>query len=188
MSNRTTEFIQKVNEQIAELRKPLSPISRLTDEQLENLENNYRRANKLTGGRWSFEEVLQEKQRRTADERDPYSVLKVIVQYCRRSPDSRITYLELWRAIRPGQRWNAYSSLRAIMSAMERVILYCIIYDLPIVTALVVPSSSRQLSDNAVGNIFKVCRAHRCVAPGLNASRFVTQQIVQSRELIAAAK
>src|SRR5690348_14321686 len=110
MSNRTTAFALKVKNQIAELRKPLLPIERLTNQQLDNLEANYRRANKTTGGRWSLEEVLQEKKRRIADERDPYSVLKVIIQNCRRSADCRTTYAELWRAIRPGEDWNGHSS------------------------------------------------------------------------------
>ena len=41
------------------------PISDLSDDQLENLEQNYRRAGQLDGGTYSLAEVLLEKLRRT---------------------------------------------------------------------------------------------------------------------------
>lgn len=159
------------------------PISLLTGEQLDNLENNYRRKNKIAGGRWSLSEVLQEKQRHLADENDGESVFRFILANSRRSPDLRTTYADIHRAIRPNKRWTGNSSQRLVNRVLHGVIQYCVANNHPIVTSLVVQTETRQLAQDAIENIYETCRALGCDV-GPSAYNFVARQIASSRQLV----
>lgn len=79
-------------------------------------------------------------------------------------------------------------AMRAICAKLERVIYYCIVHDLPILTSLVVKSSDRKLSAKAAENIFQVCCVLRRVTLGPSADHFVLRQIAASRDFVVAAE
>ena len=153
------------------------PISQLSDDQLNNLENNYRRA------RWTLQEVLQEKQLRLADENDAESVFRVIIGNCHRSPDIRTSYADIHRSLRPNKKWIGHSSQRLVKYAMGNVIRYCVANSLPIVTVLVVQTKTRQLDQDAIDNIYKTCLALGCNV-GPSAYNYCARQIAPSRQLV----
>jgi len=165
------------------LKLPVQTISLLTDDQLNNLENNYRRKNKTVGGKWTLQQAFDEKQLRLADENDPESLLRVIVANSRRSSDIRTTYADVYRAIRPNKKWTGNSSQRIVNRALHNVIKYCVANNLPIATSLVVQTATRQLTQDAIENIYNTARSLDCDV-GLNAYNFVARQIALSRQLV----
>ena len=159
------------------------PISQLTDDQLNNLEFNYRRKNKVTGGKWSLAEVLHEKELRRADENDPESIVRVIVANCRRSIDGQMTYDSLWRSLRSNQKFTGHYSQRIVMRALDNVIKYCAANSLPQFCCLVVQTKNRQLTQNAIENIKKSCSAAGChVSP--TADQYVIRQAALARRFV----
>ena len=165
------------------LKLSVRTISLLTHEQLNNLENNYRRMNKTSGGKWTLQQVLEEKKCRQADENDAESLVRVIVENCRRNSDTRTTYADVHRAIYPNEKWTGDSSKNKVMRALRNVVAHCIANGLPIITSLVVQEKSRKLTPGAIENIYKTCREFDFDV-GLNTFNFVARQIALSRTFV----
>ena len=178
--------MNQINEDLPVVESPSLqpyPVSFLTDDQLNNLENNYFRKKRRIGGRWTLQEVLQEKQLRLADENDAESVFRVIIGNCRRSPDIRTSYADIHRSLRPNKKWIGHSSQRLVKYAMGNVIRYCVANSLPIVTVLVVQTKTRRLDQDAIDNIYETCLALGCNV-GPSAYNFCARQIAPSRQLV----
>ncbi len=127
-------------------------ISDLSDKELDRFEASYRRENKTKGGRFSLSEILLEKKRRKPS---PFGVREVaakIIELAALSNDGLVTYGDIWNAFRPNVPWEAHKTLRIVSDSLSRVIYYCVINRLPILTVLVVRSSNRKLSSKAVEN------------------------------------
>jgi len=159
------------------------PISALSDKQLDQLEANYRRANKTQGGTYSLSEVLLEKNRRRPN---PFGVREVaakIVELARLSDDGFVTYGDIWKAFRPDVPWEGHKTLRIVADSLCSVIHYCVTNRLPVLTVLVVRGSNRSLSKQAVENIFRVSR-ELGLDVGLDPKAFVDGQIELSRAVV----
>jgi hypothetical protein len=159
------------------------PISDLSDEELDRFEANYRRANKAEGGRYSLSEILLEKIRRKPS---PFGVREVaakIVELAALSNDGLVTYGDIWNAFRPSLPWEGHNSLRIVADSLLRVIHYCVTNRLPVLTVLVVRTSSRKLSNKAIENIFRECR-ELGVDVGPDPKAFVDKQMELSRAVI----
>jgi len=159
------------------------PISDLSEEELDRFEANYRRANKAEGGKYTLAEILLEKKRRRPS---PFAVREVaakIVELARISKDGLVTYGEIWNVFRPNIPWEGHKTLRIVADSLERVIQYCVIHGLPILTVLVVRTNERNLSPQAIQRIYEECRELGMnVGPDPNA--FVASQVALSRAII----
>ena len=69
------------------------PISDLTDDQLDNMESNYRGAKKIEGGIYSLSEILLEKLRRKPSPFGVVEVARKIVELASISKDGLVTYV-----------------------------------------------------------------------------------------------
>jgi hypothetical protein len=159
------------------------PISDLTDQQLDNLESNYRTAKKTDGGIYSLAEVLLEKKRRRPT---PFRVREVavkIIELARGSKDGLVTYGEIWNTFSPNTPWQGHKNLRIVADSLARVIEYCVTNKLPILTVLVVQTGNRKLSAQAIKNIYQECK-ELGVDVGLDPKEFVDSQIRLSREVV----
>ncbi|QQS14071.1 MAG: hypothetical protein IPK81_07780 [Rhodospirillales bacterium] len=159
------------------------PISDLTDDQLENLHNNYRRMDRTGGGKYSLAEVLLERRRRLPSPFDTREVAQRIIELSKKSEDNLLTYGQLWASFRPNTPWQGRHSQQVMSNTLERVISYCIRNELPILTVLVVQSAARQLSPEAVARICREC-TELGVDTGVDALSFINDQIDRSKRLV----
>lgn len=165
------------------LRHHIASIATLSNAQLENLERNYHKRGITEGGLYSLREVLNEKTRRVTGGLEGLEVVNLILDLCRTSSDGFATYADLWHALFPNQPWRGQSTVRDIMKILGEVISYCVANDLPILTALIVRSDTRQQSANAIENIYQCARDMGCTV-GPCPETFVTEQILNAFELI----
>jgi hypothetical protein len=156
------------------------PISDFSDAELDSFEVNYRKAGKTEGGKYSLHEVLLEKLRRKPN---PFGVREVatkIIELARNSNDGLLTYGDIWTVFRPNTPWEGHKTLRIVADSLGRVVHYCVMNNLPILTVLVVRADNRKLSSKAIGNIYNECR-ELGVNVGLDPNAFVHSQISLSR-------
>jgi hypothetical protein len=159
------------------------PISDLSDEELDRFEANYRRENRMEGGKYSLSEILLEKKRRNPS---PFGVREVagkIIELGGASDDGLVTYGDIWNAFRPNSPWEGHKTLRIVANTLGRVIYYCVTNRLPILTVLVVRSNNRRLSSQAIENICRECR-ELGVDVGPDPMAFVENQIELSRNFV----
>jgi hypothetical protein len=159
------------------------PISDLTDAQLDSFEANYRRRNVTEGGKYSLSEILLEKKRRRPCEFGVREVAAKIIELAAASEDGLVAYSDIWSAFR-ADPWTGHKSLTIISDALDRVIYYCVINDLPILTVLVVQKNTRTLSAEAIQNIYEACR-DLGVDVGLDPRTFVKREMERSRSVLA---
>ena len=157
-------------------------IEDLTDGQLKTLAANYRRNNRTEGGKYSLRDVLLEQRRRAPSPFGTREVAVKIVELARQSNDGFLTYGELWRSFRPGLPWSGHGTQQIVAQSLFRVIGYCVRHKLPIITVLVVRGTHRQLSAEAVQNIYDECK-ELGVETELNAEAFVKGQIKMAEAL-----
>lgn len=158
-------------------------ISNLTDRQLTTMQANYSRQGVTVGGTYTLAEVLLEKKRRTPSVLNAVEVASAIIRQARASDDSLTTYRALWGEFYPNVEWKGNNSQRIIRNALGVAIAYCVANRLPIVTALVVPSLTRKLTEKAVSNIYNEAK-WLGVDVGLNAAEFVASQQKASLALL----
>ena len=158
------------------------PISDLTDDQLDRFEANYRQRNKTEGGIYSLSEILLEKKRRRPCEFGVREVAAKIIELAAASEDGLVAYSDIWSAFRTDP-WTGHKSLTIISDALDRVIHYCVINRLPILTVLVVQKHARTLSGQAIENIYEACK-DLGVDAGLDPTTFVKREIERSRSVL----
>jgi hypothetical protein len=162
--------------------RPTMSIENLTDDQLERFAANYRRSRLTEGGKYSLSEILLEQRRRAPSPFETREVAARIIELGRQSCDGFLTYGELWHSFRPNSPWSGRGTQQIVAQCLYRVIGYCVRHKLPIVTVLVVRGANRQLSAEAVQNIYNECR-ELDVDTGLNAEAFVKDQIKMAKAL-----
>ena len=136
-------------------------IQDLTDRQLSNLVENYGRAGKTEGGKYSLAEVRLEQQRRLGKAYNGRDAALKIVDLAKKSDDGLVTYLDLWKSFYPEQEFKGHKSVREVMAILGAAAYYCAAFPggpLPIVTAAVVQSSSRVVTRKAQENIFNAAK------------------------------
>ena len=158
------------------------PISSLSDTALSNLENNYIKRRVTTGGIYPLSNVRAEKLRRISNGLSGEELCQLILDLSQVNADGFTTYLDLYRAIFPAKAWCGHTSIRTIMRVLHEIIIYCVENSLPLVTALVVRSDTRQLSPEALQNIYD-CAGDMGVDVGPNVDEFVTNQILNAFNL-----
>jgi hypothetical protein len=159
------------------------PISDLSDKQLDIFEGAYRKAGKIVGGKYSLSEILLEKKRRRPSVFGVREVAAKIIELATESSDGLVTYGDLWKAFCPNTPWEGHKTLRVVADSLGRVIHYCIINNLPILTVLVVQASNRKLSDDAIRNIATECR-ELGLQVGPDPGAFVDHQKTLARSVI----
>jgi hypothetical protein len=85
-------------------------------------------------------------------------IAQKILELSEDSSDRLVTYLELWQAFRLGEVWDL-PSLKITSQWLSEAIRYCAERSSPIVTALVVQTSDRKLSEEAILAIFNESKA-----------------------------
>lgn len=157
-------------------------IADLTAKELDNLEANYVRLGRTTGGKYSLHEARLEKLRRQPNPFGTRESFIKIIELAQSSTDGKLTYGDLWSAFRPDEKWNGQGTATIIKQALGRVAAYCIDHGLPIVTVLVVHSANRKLSAKAKENIFNAAR-DLGVDVGADPEAFVEQQIIGAMKI-----
>lgn len=157
-------------------------ISEYTREELDRFEVRYRERGLVEGGVFSLREILLEKLRRNPNPFGTREVAAKIVELARESEDGLCTYGQIWSAFRPNTPWAGNNSQSVVAFALGRVVHYCVINKLPILTTLVVQTGTRRLSDKAIGNIYNDCR-ELGLDVGLNPEGFVREQARLARRL-----
>ncbi|QEL21929.1 hypothetical protein FQV39_04545 [Bosea sp. F3-2] len=157
-------------------------IADLTAKELGNLEANYVRLGKTTGGKYSLHEVRLEKLRRQPNPFGTRESFIKIIELAKVSTDAKLTYGDLWSAFRPNEKWKGQGTATIVKQALGRVAAYCVDHGLPIVTVLVVHSANRELSAKAKENIFNAAR-DLGVDVGANPEAFVERQIVGAMKI-----
>lgn len=161
------------------------PIQDLKNEQLANLQANYLKRNATEGAIYTLAEVKIEMMRRLPN---PFGVRETavkIVEMAQASSDGLLTYGELWKAFRPNEPWKGNASGTIMANALGRVAAYCVDNKLPILTTLVVRTSGRKLSPEAIENIYAAAKEWG-VDTGPDAKAFVTAQTEGARKLTIA--
>lgn len=158
-------------------------ITDMTDNQLDVFEANYRKEKKTVGGKYSLSEILLEKKRRKPSEFGTREVAAKIIELANKSSDGLCTYGSIWSAFRPDAPWEGHKTLRIVADSLGRVIYYCVINKLPILTTLVVQAGTRRLSPGAIRNIYNECR-DLGVDVGLEPEAFVSDQVRLSRSFV----
>lgn len=106
-------------------------ISNLSDAELDAFEENYRKASKTEGGKFSLREILLEKMRRRPN---PFGVREVaakIIELANSTNDGLLTYGDIWSAFRPNLPWEGHNTLRIVADSLGRVVHYCVMNKLP---------------------------------------------------------
>lgn len=152
-------------------------IADLSAKELDNLEANYIRLGKTTGGKYSLHEARLEKLRRQPNPFGTRESFIKIIELAKDSTDGKLTYGDLWSAFRPDEKWKGQGTATIVKQALGRVAVYCVDHGLPIVTVLVVHSGNRELSAKAKENIFNAAR-DLGVDVGVDPEAFVERQIV----------
>ena len=155
------------------------PISLLSDHQLEVFEHVYRESGFTKCACHPLAAVTAERCRRVAGGLTGSEIVQLILDMSQQNSDGYTTYLALYRAVFPGKPWRG---TQAIKQVLHQAIIYCVDNDLPMVTALVVRSDTRELSRKALQNIYRSAR-DLGVSVGSDASDFVTTQILLSFDL-----
>ena len=163
-------------------------IQELTDRQLSNLVENYRRAGKTEGGKHSLAEVRLELQRRLGKAYNGRDAALKIVDLAKQSDDGLVTYLELWKSFYPEQEFIGHKSVREVMAILGAAAYYCATFPggpWPIVTAAVAQSSKRVVSKKAKENIFNA--AKDCgLDTGPDVEGFYQIQLEGTKKLVAS--
>jgi hypothetical protein len=157
-------------------------VEELTDEQLENIVNNYERNNVSVGGPYSLRQVKLEQLRRINPAFPPRDVAKFIIERSNQSDDGFVTYLDIWKHFKPQEPWHGHKSLREIMNVLGAVVHFCVNNNLPVITSLVVRTNTRKQTENAVENMYEEAKKFG-MNVGLVAADFVSQQQSESRQL-----
>ena len=147
----------------------------LSDEQLENMENNYRDKGVAEGGKYTLAEVRMEKLRRSGSVFSGKTVVTKIRTLANASDDGLTTYLDLWNDLYPDREWKGDNSRRIIMGDLDPALHYCVKHSLPIFTVLVVRTGRRDLTEKAINNIYDRCR-ELGVEAGPNSADFVARE------------
>ena len=159
------------------------PLHQITDSQLRDNIRRYKEAGNETGGHYSLAQLLVEEKRRKPSPFPVVAMARKIIELSQASEDGQTTYLELWRAFRPGVEWQGHGSQAAMGNALAQVVAYCVRHSLPIITVLVVQTSSRKLDRKAVENIYEECRTLGLDA-GSDPCVFIQKQKEASLQLI----
>lgn len=158
-------------------------IEQLTDEQLDTFETNYRRVGKTEGGKYSLSEILLERLRRKPTVFGTREVATTIITLAQKSDDGLCTYGQIWSEFRPNMPWEGHKTLALVASSLARVVHYCVINRLPILTTLVVQTGTRRLSEQAIQNIYAECR-ELGMDVGHDPKEFVARQAELARSLV----
>jgi len=165
------------------MRGVLRPITFLYENELSNIENNYRRKGQTAGGPWSLSEVLQERAIRNPNPDNPEAVIHVILGDCACSPTGRISYKDLWDMMAPKRKWHRVVSRKVVSEAMKRVIEFCVYHQLPVFAFLVGEEGGEYLSDADIEFGSSCCRLLECDV-GPNPAAFAVKELKRAQEFI----
>ena len=151
-------------------------ITRLSDEELTNLENNYRRHKLTSGGEWALYEVIEERLIRNPDHENPKALINAILGESCYSAHGRMTYKKLWQMMTGEKRWRHHASKKFVQDALNRVTEFCVYNNLPVFSLLVGENAGKFVDDADALHIFDYCRSLH-VKTGDNPFAFVSREI-----------
>lgn len=158
-------------------------IADLSEKEISSFIDNYKRAGKETGGKFTLAELKLEQKRRIKSPFPPREVAKTIIELAQKSEDGLVSYKQVWEVFRPGAKWIGNAPRTEMSKAFGQVIPYCIDNGLPVLTTLVVLANQRSQSDEAVANICNDVRSLG-VDVGPDPRAFVMEQQEKARALV----
>lgn len=158
-------------------------IDDLNDSEVAAFIKNYERLGKAEGGVWPLSELHREQSRRVSSKFPPREMIDGILRLCRESDDRRVSYVAIWNAFEPETPWQAYHSQKQVTNGLYKVGAYCLDHDMPMLSVLVVPATTRVLTEEAVNNIWSFAK-DRGADVGDNAAAYVEKEAVRALDLI----
>jgi hypothetical protein len=158
-------------------------IDELNDAEIAAFIKNYGRLGKTEGGVWPLSELHLEQSRRMSSKFPPKEMTDAILRLCRESEDRRVSYVAIWKAFEPETPWQAYHSQKQVTNGLYKVGAYCLDHGMPMLSVLVVPATTRVLTEEAVVNIWKFAK-ERGAAVGENAEVYVKNEAVRAVHMI----
>jgi len=158
-------------------------IDDLNDAEIAAFIKNYERLGKTEGGVWPLSELHREQSRRVSSKFSPREMIDAILRLCRESDDRRVSYVAIWNAFEPETPWQAYHSQKQVTNGLYKVGAYCLDHGMPMLSVLVVPATTRVLTDEAVSNIWEFAKK-RGAAVGDNAASYAENEALRALHMI----
>jgi hypothetical protein len=162
------------------------PISKLTDEELANLEANFVAAGVEASQRHTLKQIRRELMRRATKGLDGGEVVGHILTLASTSKDYLLSYGDLHASLWPTEDFVGHSSIRKIKAALGAAILYSVENGLPCITTLVVHAKTRCLSERAARNIYETLKGLG-VEVGANVEDYVLEHTLAAMDVVAKA-
>lgn len=134
------------------------PLSKLPDDKLADLEDNFTRSGLTEGKHYALKDVRRERLRRTTKGLNGAEVVSHILALAANAPDYLLTYGDLHTSLWPNEKFIGYGSVQKIKKALGAAILHTVENGLPCVTTLVVHANTRSLSPRAASNIHETLK------------------------------
>lgn len=160
-------------------------VQNLSDEELLNFIQNYRKAGKKEGGKYSLAELCIEELRRKGKNYSGEDVVKTILNLSKNAIDGLVTYKQVWSIFCPDREWKGNCTQNEVSNMLFSATYYCASrkeQGFPIVTSLVVRQHSRKADEMARKNIFHAAR-NLGIDTGHDAEAFYHAQMAASKQL-----
>jgi hypothetical protein len=162
-------------------------VSKLTDEELANLEANFVAAGVEASQLYSLQHVRRERLRRATKGLDGREVVGHIMALAAASSDYFTAYGDLHASLWPTEKFVGHASIGKVKKALGAAILYCVENGLPCLTTLVVHAKTRSLSDRAARNIYETLKGLG-VEVGDSVEDFVLEQTLAAMDVVAKSQ
>lgn len=160
------------------------PVDKLTDAELQALEENFVKKGVVVSKHYALRDVRRELLRRATAGIDGGEVFNHIASLAGNSPDSLVAYGDLYSRLWPNDLFVGNGSVGRIMKALDAAICYCVQRGLPCITTLVVKAKDRSLSERAAANIYNTLKGLG-VQVGGDVEEFILVQTLAAMEVAA---
>lgn len=135
------------------------PLGEWSNEQIQNLIDNYMARGVEVGGVYPLSELHLEQRRRLCPSVTISQVVDIICEHSRESHDGLTTYGEVFAKLFPCEKWIGNEPRSRMSKILDSVIGYCVDKGLPLVSVLVVRKSPRRLDSLAEEEIVRVAKS-----------------------------
>jgi hypothetical protein len=160
------------------------PVSKLTDAELANLEENFVKKGVTESPNYKLKDVRREILRRATKGLDGGEVVSHILALAAASRDYLTTYGALHSKLWDNKRFIGHHSMNETMTALRAAAIYCVKNGLPCMTTLVVEAKTRSLSPRAAFNIVETLKGLG-VEVGANVEDYVLEQTLAAMDVVA---
>lgn len=165
-------------------------VQSLFNEELLSFIQNYRKAGKKEGGKYSLAELCVEELRRKGKNYSGEEVVNTILKLSKNATDGLVTYKQVWSTFCPDREWKGNCTQNEVSNMLCSATHYCASLKeqrFPFVTSLVVRQHSRKADEMAKKNIFHAAR-DLGINTGHDVEAFYLAQMAASRQLACSRR